>query len=212
MARELIETIDLSVYDANVEGEIEIYGFEPGTLGSMLGNTETSIERYRLNMEQEGEDYHEERSHGISGSNEVTDSHKIVRKTDSSELDPRILEEMHPSVTLGGPYRPEKINLDLRDPTVLIPQQERINEDREIYLRTYKGTGPTGNYFDGDNEVPHVEATIKEQEDGTTYTLSTHAGHMSAVARLSRTDKDEHMDRILKNTGLPSWKSILEDY
>ena len=206
---EPLETIDLSNYDTSTEGSLEVYGSTSGTLGSILGSSETDIERFVLQTETNRTDYDEERRHTLDyGSGTLRDSHQIVRETDSTEADPRVFEQMHPAVKLSGPYNPSKINLEMRDPTALVPQESRIEEGREIYLRTPEGTGPRGNYFDGDNEIPHVEATIQESEDGTTYEMKTGRGHMSAVARLKHKDREEHLNEVLATVDIPDWETL----
>lgn len=209
---EPVETIDLSRYDNFTDGTIEVYGSEPGKISSLVGSSEPQVDKYILEADVNGDGYEEERRHNIDKSTGATkDSHFIQRETDSTDLDPRVLEDMHPAVKLSGEYDPSKINLEMRDPTVLIPQEARVEDGREIYLRTPEGTGPTGDYFDGNNEIPHVEATIEEGEDGVTYTMKTGNGHMSAVARLKRTGREQLLDDVLETIDMPDWETIVEE-
>lgn len=206
---EPVETIDLSIYNPSTEGSLEVYGSNSSSLGGLIGNSELEVDKYILQAETKGEDYEEERRHNIDhGSGTLRDSHHITRKTDSTEIDPRVLEEMHPAVKLSGSYNPSTINLEMRDPTLLIPKEARVEEGREIYLRTPEGTGPRGDYFDGDNEIPHVEATIQESDDGVTYEMKTGSGHMSAVARLRGKDREEHLNEVLETINVPNWETI----
>ncbi len=206
---EPLKTIDLSVYEPSTEGNLEVYGSTSGSLGGLLGSSEMDVERYVVETETSRPEYDEERRHTVDhGSGTLRDSHHIVRETDSEEMDPRVFEDMHPAVKLSGPYNPSKINLEMRDPTALIPKKSRMEDDRQIYLRTPEGTGPTGNYFDGDNEIPHVEATIQEAEEGTTYEMKTGSGHMSAVARLRGKDREEHLNEVLATVDIPDWETL----
>ena len=205
-------TVDISGYDRFIDGRIEVYGSEAGTLAGLLGDSGLDVDKYVISAEKTGDNYEEDRFHHIRSrtGGGVRDSHTITRKTETNQIDPRIFEDMHPAVVLGGQYDSSTINLEMRDPTVMIPRDARIQDDREIYLRTPEGTGPTGNYLEGDNEIPDVEAFIRESENGTEYELMTGNGHMCAVGNIQGVNKEEHLNQILDTIDMPDWQTLLD--
>lgn len=206
------ETVDLTRYSkhGNVsDASLEVYTSEPGKISGLFGDSEHEVDRYILEVNLDADGYAEERRHNIRESRSAArDEFTIQRETDSTELDPRVLEEMHPSIKLGGGQEPA-INLELRDPTILIPQEDRVEEGREIYLRTREGSSK-GNYVS--NEIPEVEATIQEKGDRVTYTLSTKDAHSNSPARLHGISQEEYLDVLLDSINMPDWQKIVAEH
>ena len=209
MSNDPSQTIDISNYGSIQDGKIEIYTNNPITMRSFFGSSEY-VNKFRVYAEREGEEFTEERNHTIvREGNDLIEHLDVERQEYSTDLDPRVFESMHPKVSLGGPNRRNQINLDLRDPTVLVPREERVEEDREVFLRSYEGTGYGGDYNHGNNEQADVEASISEGENSTTYVLET-GPSVNNKARIRSTDNNEHLNDVLETIEVPELDELLQ--
>lgn len=213
MSEEPTNTIDLSSYRSLADGRVEIYADEPGSIGRLLGSTE-SINKFELYAERKDTDFSEERHHTIEGSDgNVREQLIVERQTPDTETYPLVFEDMHPSVLVGGPHREDMIVLECRDPKAsLMNREDRIESGRDIYLRTYDGASQRRNTVTaarGDNPIPDVEATISEMPDSTEYVLETGPSNHNE-ARIKGANREEHLNDILETIEVPELDTLLE--
>lgn len=213
MSEEPTNTIDLSSYQSLADGRVEIYADEPGSIGRLLGSTET-VNKFRVYAERENADFSEERQHTIESIYGGVKEHFNVERTASNTETYPLTFDMHPSVLIGEPHRENMMVLECRDPkATLMNREERIESGRDVYLRTYDGVSQGRNTVPearGDNPLPDVEASISEMPDSTTYVLKT-GSHPHNKASVKGTNKENHLNAILETIEVPDLETLLEE-